>query len=94
MKPVSSGPRGARPQDRPAAHPIGPRHSLRSNRASDGRQGPEPQAYAVPVVKFDRRPKEKKSAFKQQEGLKQNAPRFLHLNSELRQNRPDDKAAI
>jgi len=25
-------PRGARPQDRPAAHPIGRRHSLRSNR--------------------------------------------------------------
>ena len=37
-------PRGARPRVRPAAHPIGRRHSLRSNRTSDGRQGPEPQA--------------------------------------------------
>jgi hypothetical protein len=84
MRTLGSEPREARPQGRPASHPIGRRHSLRSNRASDGRQGPEPQAYTAPVIKHDPMPEENEVACKRLERLKQNDPTFFHLNSEPR----------
>lgn len=84
---VSSGPREARPQGRPAAHPIGRRPLASLEQASDGRQGPEPQACTPPVIMNDRSSKGKKPTLKQPAGLKQNDRRFLHLNSEPRHGR-------
>jgi len=87
MKAASSKPRGARPQGRPASHPVARRQLASLEQASDGRQGPEPQAYTAPVIKNDRMPEENEAACKRPGRLKQNNPSFLHLNSEPRQAR-------